>query len=150
MATNGVNEHHEADGTKNSSYSVLEETQTALDTLLRAAKCQIPPEVKQIIRDVSFTNAHTGIPDFPCPFKETEATGALKAVEAGIASAIAGLTLGQQKRKATVDLERTSCFLFSTYLATVGGYDKGNPKSKALLKGTAQQFELIWYSILTT
>jgi hypothetical protein len=68
--------------------------------------------------------------------KENEATGALKAVEAGIASAIADLALGKQERRATVDLERASCFLFSTYLATIGGYDKGNPKSKALLKGT--------------
>jgi hypothetical protein len=116
------------------AYSVLDETQRALETLLRAAKCQIPPELKQTIRDVSFTKAHMGIPDFPCPFKETEATGALKAVEGGIASAIADLVLGQQHRKVTVDLERTACFLFSTYLATIDGYDKGNPKSKAMLK----------------
>jgi hypothetical protein len=115
---------------------VLEETQAALETLLRAAKCQIPSELKQRIRHVSFTNAYGGIPDFPCPFKETEAIGALKAVEAGIASAIADLALGQQGRKVVVDLERASCFLFSTYLATIGGCDKGNPKSKPLLKGT--------------
>ncbi|KIW06212.1 uncharacterized protein PV09_02689 [Verruconis gallopava] len=123
-------------GTTSDTYSVLEETRKALDTLLRAAKCQIPPEVKQTIRHVEFTNAHTGIPDFPVPLKENEAIGALKAVEAGIASAIADLVLGKQKRKATVNLERSSCFLFSTYMATVGGYDKSNPKSKALLKDT--------------
>ena len=114
---------------------MLGETQSALDILLEAAKDQIPPECRQAIKRVSLTTANTGTPVFPCPFKETEATGALKAVEAGVASAIANLALGQQERKATVDLERASCFLFSTYLATVGGYDKGNPKSKALLKG---------------
>lgn len=102
---------------------------------MNAAKGQIPSELISKIKDVAYTNPHTGVPDFPTPLKENEATGALKAVEAGVASAIADLALGQDDRKAFVNLERSSCFLFSTYLATVGGYDKGNPKSKALLKG---------------
>jgi hypothetical protein len=113
---------------------MLEETRKALETLLKLAKCQIPLECQQKIRDVKFTTANTGTPDFPCPFKETEAVGALKAVEAGIASSIANLALGDGTRKATVDLERASAFLFSTYLATIGGFDKGSPEAKKLLK----------------
>ena len=135
--TNGVNAHHETNGVQSDVYSVLAETEKALESLLRAAKCQIPTELRPRIQRVKFTHAHTGIPDFPVPLKENEATGALKAVEAGVASAIADLALGEQDREATVNLERASCFLFSTYLATVGGYDKGNPISKTLLKGTA-------------
>jgi hypothetical protein len=133
--TNGVNGNHKTNGVPSDAYSVLEETKGALESLLRAAKCQIPPELKTRIQQVQFTSAHTGVPDFPVPLKENEATGALKAVEAGVASAIADLALGEQDRRASVNLERASCFLFSTYLATVGGYDKGNPKSKTLLKG---------------
>ena len=139
---NGVNGHsHKTNGThkvnEEASYSVLSETQSALASLLRAAKSQIPPEITSKIQAVEFTNAHTGVPDFPVPLKENEATSALKAVEAGLASAVADLALGEQEtqRRAVVDLERASCFLFSTYLATVGGFDKGNPKAKALLKG---------------
>jgi hypothetical protein len=128
--TNGSRESN--NGT--ASYSMLEETKKAVETLLKLAKCQIPHECQQAIRDVKFTTANTGTPDFPCPFKETEAAGALKAVEAGIASSIADLALGPEKRKATVDLERASAFLFSTYLATIGGLDKGKPESKKLLK----------------
>ena len=33
-------------------------------------------------------------------------------------------------------LERATAFLFSTYLATVGGLDKSNPKVKNILKGS--------------
>ena len=133
--TKVANGHHVVNGTHEHTYSVLQETQKALETLLRVADSQIPPEIRPKIEQVSFTNAHEGVPDFPVPLKENEATSALKAVEAGIASAIADIALGQQDRKATVDLERASCFLFSTYLATIGGFDKGDPKSKALLKG---------------
>lgn len=116
---------------------MLRETQRALEILLKAAKSEIPSECVPLVKSVQFSTENTGIPDFPCPFKETEATGALKAVEAGVASAIAGLALGKKERKAVVDLERASCFLFSTYLATVGGFDKANPMAKTLLKGMA-------------
>jgi hypothetical protein len=42
---------------------------------------------------------------------------------------------GATSRSINVDLERATAFLFSTYLATVGGMDKSNPKVKKLLKG---------------
>jgi hypothetical protein len=141
MHTRGVNGHHEISEDQVNLYSVTQETQKALDALLRAAGDQIPPELIPKIQHVKFTNAHAGIPDFPVPLKENEATGALKAVEAGIALAIADLASGQEKRAATVNLERASCFLFSTYLATIGGFDKGNTKSKALLKGMVEQYQ---------
>jgi len=115
-------------------YSMRKETRRALRKLLQLAKGQIPLECRQLIADVSFTSSNAGVPTFPCPLKETEAAGALKAIEGGIAAAIANLRYGARARNITVDLERTSCFLFSTYVATVGGYDKGNPKSRTLLK----------------
>jgi hypothetical protein len=123
----------EANG--HSTYYMLDETENAREKILRAAESQIPSGCEDLIRAVTFTTANNGTPHFPCPFKETETAGALKAVEAGIATAIADLRYGKQPRKAVVDLERASCFFFSTYIATVGGYTKGDPESKKFLKG---------------
>jgi len=132
LHTNGATN---LNGAASHRYSMRNETWRALEKLLQLAKSQIPPECCPLIADTSFTTSNTSYPDFPCPFKETEAIGALKAVEGGIAAAIANLRYGAQARTVTVDLGRASCFLFSTYVAAVGGYDKGNPKSRTLLKG---------------
>ncbi|OCL08686.1 alpha-methylacyl-CoA racemase [Glonium stellatum] len=115
---------------------MLDETRNSLQVLLQLAKGQIPQECYPLITSVDFTTANTGSPYFPSPFKQTEATSALKAVEAGVAAAIADLAYGEQKRKMVVDLERASAFLFSTYLATVGGMNKAHPNVKTLLKDT--------------
>jgi hypothetical protein len=52
-----------------------------------------------------------------------------------VASSIADLKDGSTTRSINVDMERATAFLFSTYLATVGGMDKANPMAKKLLKG---------------
>lgn len=144
IASNGTNGYaNETNGTKTPSYSMLDETQKALETLLELAKGQIPPECRQDVIGVSFETSNTETPDFPCPFKETEATGALKAVEAGIGAAIANLRYGNQERRVTVNLERTSSFLFSTYVATVNGHNKADKKSKQYLKGALLDVKVI-------
>jgi len=119
----------------NEANSLLTGTRIALQTLLAKAKGNLPEESLAHIANVNFTTANTGSPYFPSPLKQTEAISALKAVEAGVASAIADLQHGQRRRNMTVDLERATAFLFSTYLATVGGFDKSHPKAKTLLKG---------------
>jgi hypothetical protein len=115
-------------------YSQLDEIKKARETLLDKAYDQIPLECIQLAKDVAFTNLSHGLPDFPCPFKENEAIAALKAVEAGIAASIANLAIGEADREAIVNVQRASCFLFSAYLATIGGHNKADPKSKTLLK----------------
>lgn len=117
----GANEAVNEAPNESAHYSMLEETQKTLGTLLSLAKSQIPPECAQLAADTAFKTLNTGSPYFPVPFKETEAVSALKAVEAGIAAGIADLRYGEQKRNITVDLERASCFLFSSYLVTIGG-----------------------------
>ncbi|KAK8199245.1 CoA-transferase family III domain-containing protein [Phyllosticta capitalensis] len=112
------------------------ETRQTLQDLLRRADSQIPEEAKAIVANANFVTANTGSPYFPCPFKETEATSALKAVEGALAAAIANLTLGQAERKVTVDLDRASAFLCSAYLSSVGGMGKAHPKVRSLLKDT--------------
>jgi hypothetical protein len=115
--------------------ALLAGTRSALQQLLAKAEVHLPQESLPHIATVAFSTANTGTPYFPSPLKQTEAISALKAVEAGVASSIADLKDDSGSRKINVDLERATAFLFSTYLATVGGMDKANPKVKKLLKG---------------
>ncbi|KAF2125812.1 alpha-methylacyl-CoA racemase [Dothidotthia symphoricarpi CBS 119687] len=118
------------------AYTLLDGARSALEQLLVKAKEHLPTECLSHVAKVGFSTANTGSPYFPSPLKQTEAISALKAVESGIASAIADLSDGPKTRDINVDMERATAFLFSTYLATVGGLDKSNPKVKKLLKDT--------------
>lgn len=118
-----------------SSTVLLDGTHFALQHLLAQSEAQLPQECLDHVSRVRFLTANTGHPYFPSPLKQTEAISALKAVEAGVAAAIADLASQPKERKINVDLERASAFLFSTYLATVDGLDKANPKVKKYLKG---------------
>ncbi|KAJ9668186.1 hypothetical protein H2201_001615 [Coniosporium apollinis] len=126
----------EQNGVHHGRYSMLEETEKTLETLLQLAKDQIPQECRRLIANVKFETANTGSPYFPCPFKETEAVAALKAVEAGIAASIANLIEGERDRRICVNLERASAFVFSAYLSTIGGMNKGNKRVTSILKDT--------------
>ncbi|PBP28903.1 putative CAIB/BAIF family enzyme [Diplocarpon rosae] len=119
-------------------YSVLDGSRKALDFLRRVAGDQIPPDFAPHLDEVTLTTATDGTQIyFPCPFKETEATVALKSVEASAVAALAQLRYsnGTPKRNIQVDLERTATFLFSTYIATIAGMGKQDPDVKSKLKG---------------
>ncbi|KAM3070352.1 hypothetical protein ACMFMG_010183 [Clarireedia jacksonii] len=119
------------------SYSVIEGAKQATQALLVAAGSELPPDIFQYIQDVTLTTSTDGTQIyFPCPFKETEATVALKSVEASLVTAIADLRYGAQKRKIEIDLEKTATFLFSTYIATIAGMGKQDPNVKSKLKDT--------------
>ncbi|KAK2630317.1 hypothetical protein QTJ16_001137 [Diplocarpon rosae] len=120
-------------------YSVLDGSRKALDFLRRVAGDQIPPDFAPHLDEVTLTTATDGTQIyFPCPFKETEATVALKSVEASAVAALAQLRYsnGIPKRNIQVDLERTATFLFSTYIATIAGMGKQDPDVKSKLKDT--------------
>lgn len=127
----------EQNGVKHGRYSMLKETEKTLETLIQLAKDQIPQECRRLITSVTFDTANTGSPYFPCPFKETEAVAALKAVEAGIAASIANLIEGKRDRRLCVNLERASAFVFSAYLSTIAGMNKGNKRVTTILKGVS-------------
>ena len=116
-------------------YSLQAGTKCALQSLLHRASKQIPAEIRSHTSEVIFSSSGGNQVYFPCPFKETEAASALKAVEASAATAIADIRYGRKKRKIDVDLERASCFLFAAYLSTIDGMDKGNMNGKSKLKG---------------
>lgn len=130
--TNGIN------GGFENRFSTLKGCREALDTLKSLAQGQIPNECIPLVGKVNFDTVNDDSPYFPCPLKETEAISALKAVEAGVAASIANLIYGEQERKMTVDIERATCFLFSTYLCMVRGMNKADPKVKACLKGLCE------------
>jgi hypothetical protein len=108
-------------------YSTIEEAKRLFDLLLSAVT--LPPEIEQLRETVTF-KASRQQPYFPIPFKETEVGAALKAIEGCVVSALAG---GRQQ--ITVDLQKTTAFMFQTYLATVDGYGKLDAECKRYLKG---------------
>lgn len=118
------------------TYSSVAESRKIFDQLCELGdKVALPPTIRDIRPNVKFTSSRDQ-PYFPIPFKETETTAALKALEGCVASALADLKEGShQKRKITVNLEKATNFLFQTYIATVGGYGKLDKGVKSMLKG---------------
>lgn len=116
-------------------YSVLEGAQHATAALTNVARGQLPVEILSHLQDVQLTTATDGTQIyFPCPFKETEATVALKSIEACAVAAIADIRYGKERRRIEINLERTATFLFSTYIATIAGMGKQDPNVKSKLK----------------
>lgn len=116
-------------------YSSIQEARRIVALLLELVS--LPPEIVSALEhNVTFTSSRD-FPYFPIPFKESELAAALKAIEASVASALAGLKDESPKdRRITVNLERTTAFLFQAYLATVGGQGKLDKGVKRFLKDT--------------
>lgn len=115
------------------AYSAVAETKRILDFVLGTV--QIPAEAEKITKNVQLT-ATRDLPYFPIPFKETELASALKAIEGGVAGALAATKFGTNTEPTvTVSLEKSSAFLIQAYLATVGGYGKLDKGVKKMLKG---------------
>jgi len=95
----------------------------------------LPDEVKKRSEDVKLTGTRDK-PYFPIPFKETETTAALKAIEGSAAALLAESKDGHRERAVTVDQEKTTAFLFQAYLARVGGLGKLDKNVRKFLKDT--------------
>lgn len=120
-----------------SAYSSKSEAQRILQYLCKEFDpISLPSGVANHANHVQFV-ANRDQPYFPIPFKETETTAALKAIEASVACLLADTRQGgvPSERKITIDLEKTTAFLFQAYLARVGGYGKLDKEVKSLLKG---------------
>lgn len=120
-------------------YSLPAASKQTLSALLSAASNHLPPGLSSYLSKVSFTsqiNSGQGDIYFPCPFKEVECAAALKALEASLVAAIADLRFGKSSdRRIEINMEGTANFLFSTYIATIGGLEKGSEGVKDKLKG---------------
>lgn len=124
--------------TNQHDYSSVEESKRIFDYLCgQFDEVAFPAAVKELKDNVEFTSTRDA-PYFPIPFKETETTAALKAIEGAVASLLAKTVEGElQPKKINVDLEKTTAFLCQAYMAKVGGLGKLDPGVKALLKGTS-------------
>lgn len=117
-------------------YSSSAESSRIFDFLLSSFKEEfaLPPAVPLKSNLVNFTGHHDK-PYFPIPFKETETAAALKAIEASIAASLADLAYGESERSITINLEKTTAFLFQAYLARIGGLGKLDKEVRGLLIG---------------
>ncbi|GJD04475.1 CoA-transferase family III [Colletotrichum higginsianum] len=97
-------------------YSSVAETKRLLDFVL--GQVRIPADAEKIARNVRFSAARN-LPYFPIPFKETELVAALKAIEGGVAGALAATKYGTAgENRVSVNLEKSTAFLIQAYLAT--------------------------------
>ena len=120
------------------NYSLKDGTASALSALLQRSRHGIPDPFIARARHVTFHSIEgDGRISTPCPFKETEAVSALKAVEAAALATIADLKYGTEKRSITVDFERAACFLFAAYICEIDGMNKAHPNVKSKLIGTS-------------
>ena len=118
-------------------YSLKVGAASALKDLLQISKHEIPDEINARAQEVKFHSVEgDGRISTPCPFKETEAVSALKAVEAAFIAAIADQRYRAEARKITIDFERAVCFLFAAYLCEIDGMNKAHPNVKSKLIGT--------------
>ncbi|OWO98125.1 hypothetical protein B2J93_4778 [Marssonina coronariae] len=147
-----VNHQSGTGGARPAPYSVLNGSRRAIEFVRRLAGDQIPPEFAPHLEQVTLTTATDGTRIyFPCPFKETEATVALKSVEASAVAALAQLRFpaGTPTRRIHVDLERAATFLCSTYIATIAGMGKQDPGVKSKLKSKLSVSTAILYRRLS-
>ena len=114
-------------------YSSKQEAQRICDFILTLV--QLPKEAEEARNHLTFESSRD-FPYFPIPFKETEVTSALKGIEGCLACALQNLRDdSRQDRQITVNLEKTTAFLFQAYQATVDGYGKLDSGVKKYLKG---------------
>jgi hypothetical protein len=118
-------------------YSSISESSRIFHVLLDTLSdgISIPDAALGKKENVKFTGERDR-PYFPIPFKETETTAALKAVESIIAASLADSKYGENStRSIVVDQEKTTAFLFQAYLARIGGLGKLDKDVRKLLKG---------------
>jgi hypothetical protein len=116
-------------------YSPVDEARLIFSYLCdQAERLSLPPQIVENKDAVSFSSSHNEI-YYPIPFKETETLAALKGVEGAVASAIADLRFGEQKRNVKINLEKATAFGCQAYMAKLDGLSKLDPAVKSKLKG---------------
>ena len=116
--------------------SIAHACSQVLNDVLYMSQQQLPDEILHHLLDASFNSSSKGYPVyFPCPFKETEAISALKAIEASTVAAIADVRFKERRRRIDIDVEQATCSLFAAYLSAVNGMGKFHPDVRSRLKG---------------
>ncbi|MBE3049277.1 hypothetical protein IMZ48_43615 [Candidatus Bathyarchaeota archaeon] len=119
------------------TYSVKKGASEALGKLLEVSHPQLPEGFQASINDVEFKSEFDkgDVVLFPCPLKQQEAVGAIKGLEAIMASALAKHRYGKKPGAISVDMMKVACFISSAYITTVDGFTKAEPDVKKYLPG---------------
>lgn len=113
-------------------YSTLTEARKVFHDLLKDEKLPLAPEIRALESAVSIHGGDDW-PTIPTPWRETEAITALKSLEAAVAMALGKVRYGIDQT-AEIDIDHATIFLFMSYLSTIDGCGKWDPRSVERLK----------------
>lgn len=114
------------------SYSTITEAKTVFENLLADPSLPLTPQIRSLAPSV-YIHGTNSWPTIPTPWRETEAITALKALEASVTMALGKVRYGLQQT-ADIDVDHATIFLFMSYLSTIDGYGKWDPRSVERLK----------------
>ena len=114
------------------AYSTLSESKTAFRNLLADEKLPLSPEIRVLASRIKI-HGEEDWPVIPTLWRETEAITALKSLEAVIAIAL-GKIRYDLDQTAEIDMDHATIFLFMSYLSTIDGFGKWDPRSVERLK----------------
>ncbi|KAJ4292303.1 hypothetical protein N0V88_005935 [Collariella sp. IMI 366227] len=119
-------------------HSVSAGARNALETLLEACHTELPESVSLSPNAVEFsaTSEKGDEVHLPTPLREQELAAAIKALEGLLAGAIIELRSGKKSRKIRVNMDRVTGFLMGSYLTTLDGMGKGDPRVKDKIPDT--------------
>lgn len=114
------------------AYDTTLEARKIFEQLINDDSLPLAQEVRSLVSKVKLDGIG-GEPTIPTPWRETEAISSLKGIEAAIVLALGKLRYGVDQT-ADIDTDHATTFLFMSYLSTIDGYGKWDPKSVARLK----------------
>lgn len=116
------------------TYSQLEETKRLLSLLINDKSLNLPEEVKNYSKNISYYNNPEKI-IIPCPLKQCEVGSALKGLEASVALALANFRYNITDN-VKIDMVHALFELMLTYLSSVDGMTKQDKNVILKLKPT--------------
>jgi hypothetical protein len=114
------------------SYSTLLESKLAFNKLIEDQSLPLSPEIRALASKVNI-HGEEDWPVIPTLWREAEAITALKSLEAAVAMAL-GKVRYSIDQTAEIDMDHSTIFLFMSYLSTIDGFGKWDPRSLERLK----------------
>jgi hypothetical protein len=114
------------------TYSTLLESESTFHKLINDESLALSPEIRSLASAVRIKGTEDW-PVIPTLWRETEAITALKSLEAAVAIALGKVRYGIDQT-AEIDLDHATIFLFMSYLSTIDGFGKWDPRSVERLK----------------
>ena len=118
------------------SYSTLLESKSTFKKLINNESLPLTPQIRALASAIQI-HGKEDWPVIPTLWRETEAITALKSLEAAVAIALGKIRYGIEQT-AEIDMDHATIFLFMSYLSTVDGFGKWDPRSVERLKREVQ------------